>query len=85
MSELRAQLDLHQRQLNVLQQKLGQSQTQFYADPNKTLQQEYSRSDITKLNQDIQKKQQEIADDQKAMDDLRDQLRREGGDPGWLR
>jgi uncharacterized coiled-coil protein SlyX len=85
MSELRAQLEQHQRQLNVLQQKLGQGEMQFYTDPNKGLQQQYSRSDVTKGNEDIQKKQQAVADDQKAMDDLRDQLRREGGDPGWLR
>ena len=85
MSTLQDQLNLHQRELQVLQQKLGQGSMQYYADPNKTLQQEYSRSDVAKLNQQIANKQQQIADDEKAMDDLRDQLRREGGDPGWLR
>lgn len=84
-ASLQARLDLDQRELSVLQQKLGQNDMQYYNDPNKTLQQEYSRSDITKLQDEITKKQQQIADDQKALDDLRDQLRREGGDPGWLR
>ena len=85
MAELRERLETHQRQLNVMQQKQSQGQTQYYADPSKTLQQEFSRSDANKAVDDVAKMQQQIADDEKAMDDLRDQLRREGGEPGWLR
>ena len=85
MAELRDRLETHQRLLNVLQQKQSQGQTQYYSDPNKTLQQEYSRSDANKAVDDVAKMQQQIADDEKAMDDLRDQLRHEGGEPGWLR
>jgi len=85
MAELRDRLETHQRQLNVLQQKQSQGQTQFYTDPNKTLQQEFSRSDANKAVDDVAKMQQQIADDEKAMDDLRDQLRHEGGEAGWLR
>ncbi|MDR3674140.1 MAG: hypothetical protein P4N24_01530 [Acidobacteriota bacterium] len=85
LSKLQDQLDTDKRELNVLQQRLGQNQTQYYPDPNKTLQQEYSRSDIDKLTAQIDSKKQRIADDEKAIDDLRDQLRHEGGDPGWLR
>jgi len=83
--ELQDRMDLHQRQLDVLQQKLSQNQLQYYPDPNKTLTQEYTRADVNKLNDDIQKKKDEIVADQKALDDLQDLLRREGGDPGWLR
>jgi len=85
MGELQANLDLHKRELNVLQQKLNLDQTQYYNDPQKTLEQQYSRGDINKLTQDVDAKKQQIADDEKAIDDLRDQLRRESGDPGWLR
>lgn len=85
MAELRDRLETHQRLLNVMQQKQSQGQTQYYSDPNKTLQQEFSRSDANKAVDDVAKMQQNIADDEKAMDDLRDQLRREGGEPGWLR
>ncbi len=85
MSTLQGQLDTHQRELSVLQQKLGQNQMQFYTDPNKIMQQEYSRDDINKLTADIDAKKKQIADDEKAIEDLRDQLRREGGDPSWLR
>jgi TATA-binding protein-associated factor Taf7 len=82
---IRSQLDIHQRELNVLEQKLSQNQMQFYNDPNKTLQQEFSRKDVDNLAQDIEKKKQEIAADEQAMTDLQDQLRREGAPSGWLR
>jgi predicted RNase H-like nuclease (RuvC/YqgF family) len=85
LSELQGRLDLHKRELDVLQQKLNLNQMQYYSDPNKALQQEYTRGDLNQLNQDIDAKKQQIADDEKAIEDLRDQLRREGGDPGWLR
>ncbi len=85
MSELKSRLELHQRELAVLQQKASQGDMQYYADPNKTLQQEYSRSDINKINDQVTKTQEEIAADQKAIQDLQDQLRREGHPPGWLR
>jgi predicted RNase H-like nuclease (RuvC/YqgF family) len=85
LSELQGKLDLHKRELDVLQQKVNLNQTQYYNDPNKSLQQQYTRSDINQLNQDIDAKKQQIADDEKAIEDLHDQLRREGGDPGWLR
>jgi len=58
---------------------------QYYNDPSKSLMQQYSREDINKLTSDIDAKKQEIADDNKAIDDLHDQLRHDGGDPGWLR
>jgi len=85
IGELQSNLDLHQRELGVLQQKLSINQMQYYPDPNKTLTQEFNRSDINKLTQDIDQKKAQVEADQKAIDDLREQLRHEGGDPGWLR
>jgi len=85
LSHLESQLETHNRELNVLQQKLGLNQTQYYPDPNKTLQQEYTRGDINKYTDEINQKKQQIADDEKSIEDLHDQLRREGGDPAWLR
>jgi TATA-binding protein-associated factor Taf7 len=83
--EIRARLDQRKRELAVLEQKLAQGSMQFYADPNQTLQQEFSRSDINKLQADIEKKKEQIAAEERAMSDLEDQLRREGAPPGWLR
>jgi chromosome segregation ATPase len=88
MSDLRAQLDLHQRELDVLEKKLSQGQLAYYPDPNKTLTQESTPafySDQNKLREQVNEKQAQIAEDQKAIQDLQEQLRREGGEPGWIR
>ncbi len=85
MNELQARLDLHRRQLEVLQQKLSINQLQYYPDPYKTLKQEYSRSDINRLQQEIDVKKEEVRADERAVADLETRLRREGGNPGWLR
>ena len=88
MSKLQDRLEIHQRELSVLEQKLGQNQMMYYPDPNKGLLQESgptAMSDVHKLQDQITKKKAEIAADQEAIEDLREQLRREGGDPGWLR
>lgn len=85
LSDLNATLEIHKRELEVLQQKLNLNQTVYYNDPQKTMEQEYSRGDIAKLTQQLDAKKQQIADDEKAIEDLHEQLRHEGGDPGWLR
>jgi hypothetical protein len=88
MNKLRERLQVDQRELSVLEQKLGENQMQYYPDPNKGLLQESgptAYSDIHKLQDQIDKKKTEIAADQEAIDDLQEQLRREGGDAGWLR
>jgi hypothetical protein len=88
MGELEARLGLDERELSVLRQKLGQSQMLYYPDPNKGLLQQSgptAMSDIHKLQDEVTKKEAEIAADQGAIEDLREQLRRDGGDAGWLR
>jgi hypothetical protein len=88
MSKLKDRLQVDQRELSVLEQKLGQNQMQYYPDPNKGLLQESgptAMSDIHNLQDQIDKKKTEIAADQEAIDDLREQLRHEGGDAEWLR
>ena len=88
MSKLQDQLDVHQRELSVLEQKLGQNQMMYYPDPNKGLLQQSgptAMSDVQKLQDQIVKKKAELAADQQAIEDLREQLRHEGGDAGWLR
>lgn len=86
--KIRNDLNMHQRELAVLQQKLSQSQMNYYSSPQKTLEQESGpqfQSDVDKLKKEIAAKQEQIASDQKAMEDLRDELRRDGGKPGWIR
>lgn len=86
--KLLAQKQLHERELEVLQQKAAISDVQFYSDPNKELQQTsgpQARSDINKAQSAVNAKKLEIENDDQAISDLQDQLRRDGGDAGWLR
>ena len=80
-----AKLKKDQDELEVLQRELGQLQVQFYPDPQKALQQQYTRADINAQTAKIDAKQKEIQQDQQALSDLEDELRRSGGDPGWAR
>ena len=85
LAELEATKAMHEKELAVLDQKLSLNETQYYADPNKTLNQEFSRSDINKKQGEIEEKKKQIAGDQKAIDDLRAQCQQEGCPAGWLR
>lgn len=82
-AEARQKIDLAQRELDVLQRELNLSQTQYYSDPNKALQQQYSREDINDKTAKIEAKKEEISQLQKALADLQDELRQAGGQPGW--
>jgi hypothetical protein len=83
-SKLMAKKEMDQRQLEVLQKKLNQNDVQHYTDPNQGLQQQYTREDINKNQDEMTKKQAKIAADDQAISDLQDQLRRDNGDPAWL-
>ena len=85
---IRSRLELHQRQLAVLEQQWGLTSTEYYPNPQKTLEEESTptfHADLNKLRAKIEDTKRQIADDQKAMEDLREELRRKGGDPGWIR
>jgi hypothetical protein len=85
LAELQSTKAMHERELSVLDQKLNLNQTQYYSDPNKTLNQEFSRDDINKKQNEIDEKKKQIDADQKAIDDLRAQCQQEGCPAGWLR
>ncbi len=82
-SDARQKLALAEKELDVMQRELNLSQTQFYADPNKALQQQYSRDDINDKTKKIEDKKQEVAQLKQALSDLTDELHRAGGPPGW--
>lgn len=80
MSELQQRLDTHQRELEVLEQKLGENQVQYYANPSEALEQQHSREDISRITDAIGQKKQQVEADQRAIADLEDEVRRQGGD-----
>jgi hypothetical protein len=74
-----------EKELDVLQREEVKAQVQYYPDPQKALTEGYTRKDINDKDAKIAAKKDEIAKLKQGLDDLEDQLRKAGGDPGWAR
>lgn len=84
LSRLEEHLQLHQREVSVLQQKLNENSMEWSANPNETLKQEYSRQNVTGLAAKIDQKKQQIASDQKEIQAIQNQLQIDQNRFGWL-
>ena len=72
-------------ELDILQRELEKAQVQYYPDPSKALSEQNNRKDVNDKMAKIDAKKQEITQLKQGLDDLEDQLRKSGGDPGWAR
>jgi chromosome segregation ATPase len=72
-------------ELDVLQREAQKLDLQYYSDPQKAMQQQYSRQEINDKNAKIEEKKKQIADLKQQLSDLEDELRKSGGEPGWAR
>jgi chromosome segregation ATPase len=82
-ADARTKLAIAERDLDVSQRELNLLQTQYYADPNKQLQQQLSRDDINAKTAKVDEKKEEVAKLTQAIEDLKDEMRHAGGEPGW--
>jgi chromosome segregation ATPase len=71
------------RELDLLQRELSLKQEQYYQDPSVAMKQQNSREDVDKAQSDIAAKKQDVEKDKQVLADLRDALRKAGGDAGW--
>jgi DNA repair exonuclease SbcCD ATPase subunit len=72
-------------ELDILQRELQKAQVEYYPDHSKGLSEQNNRKDVNDKMAKIDAKKQEIAQLKQGLDDLEDQLRKSGGDPGWAR
>jgi len=82
-ADARTKLAIAEKDLDVSQRELNLLQTQYYADPNKALQQQLTREDINAKTAKVDAKKREVADLTQAIEDLKDEMRHAGGEPGW--
>jgi len=82
-ADARTKLAIAQKDLDVSQRELNLLQTQYYSDPNKALQQQLTRDDINTKTAKVDEKKQQVADLTQAIEDLKEEMRRSGGEPGW--
>jgi chromosome segregation ATPase len=74
-----------QVELDVLQRETEKASVQYYSDPQKALQEQYSRKEVNDKTEKVEAKKKEIAALKQQLSDLEDELKRAGGDPGWAR
>ena len=74
-----------EKELDILGRELEKAQLEYYPDPQKALREQYDRGDINKKSAKIDAKQRELDQLRQGLNDLEDQLRKSGGDPGWAR
>jgi chromosome segregation ATPase len=74
-----------EKELDILGREAQKAQVEYYPDPQKAMTQQNSRADINALNAKIDAKKKELDQLRQGLDDLEDQLRKSGGDPGWSR
>jgi chromosome segregation ATPase len=82
---LRTKIATAEQELDVLQREENKAGVQYYSDPTKAMNEQYSREEINKKAAKIDAKQKQIAALKQQWDDLETALRKAGGDPGWAR
>jgi DNA repair exonuclease SbcCD ATPase subunit len=74
-----------EKELDILSRELEKAQLEYYPDPQKAMTQQNSRADINDKTAKIDAKKKEIEQLKQSLNDMEDQLRKSGGDPGWAR
>ena len=74
-----------EKEVDILGRELEKAQLEYYPDPQKALTQQNSRTEINAVSAKLDAKKKELDQLKQGLDDLEDQLRKSGGDPGWAR
>jgi hypothetical protein len=74
-----------EEELSVLQREAAKADLQYYSDPQKAMNEQFTRNEINEKNEKIAAKKKQIEDLKQQLSDMEDQLRAAGGDAGWAR
>ena len=74
-----------EKELDILQRETQKALVQYYPDPQKAMNEQYSRKEINDKEAKVEAKRQEIAQLKQGLSDLENELRKAGGDSGWSR
>jgi cell division protein FtsL len=83
--EQRDKISRAEKELDILQRETQKAEIQYYPDPQKAMNEQYTRKEINDKDAKIEAKRKEIADLKLGLSDLEDALRKAGGDSGWAR
>jgi hypothetical protein len=74
-----------EKELDILTRELDKAETEYYPDPQKAMKEQNSRAEINSKLAKIDAKKKELDQLKQGLNDLEDQLRKAGGNPGWAR
>ena len=83
--EQRDKITRAEKELDILQRETQKAEIQYYPDPQKAMNEQYTRKEINDKDAKIEAKRKEIAQLKDGLSDLEDALRKAGGNPGWAR
>jgi len=84
-AEQRQKISDAEQELDVLQREAQKADVQYYSDPQKAMNEQFTRNEINEKNAKIEAKKKQVADLRQQLSDMEDQLRASGGDAGWAR
>ncbi len=74
-----------EKELDILGRELEKSQMEYYPDPQKALKEQNNRAEVNDKRAKIEAKKKELDQLRQALNNLEDELRKSGGNPGWAR
>jgi hypothetical protein len=84
-AKLRDALATEERRLDVLQRESNLASIQYYSDPNRAMNEQYSRNELNTRQAEIDKQKATVEAARRAISNLEDELRKKNLPPGWAR
>jgi len=84
-AKLRDALATEERRLDVLQRESNLAGIQYYSDPNRAMNEQYSRNELNTRQAEIDKQKATVEAARRAISNLEDELRKKNLPPGWAR
>jgi hypothetical protein len=84
-AKLRDALATEERRLDVLQRESNLASIQYYSDPNRAMNEQYSRNELNTRQAEIDKQKATVEAARRAISNLEEELRKKNLPPGWAR
>lgn len=84
-AKLRDALATEERKLDVLQREFNLAGVQHYSDPNRAMNEQFSRNELNTRQAEIDKQKATVEAARRAFSSLEDELRKKNLPPGWAR
>ena len=84
-AKLRDALATEEKKLDILLRESNLAIIQYYSDPNRAMNEQYSRNELNTRQAEIDKQKATVEAARRAISNLEDELRKKNLPPGWAR